>query len=183
MVGVGWEDFAADVPEGVPLTERLFAVGEPGDIRYLDVGLASDRVAEWQEHRVGPLTLRTPPEWWVTAQDDRWVIWPGPGGPRVRIRFANEGPFSAHKTHILAEKLRIRMDSDMPVGHGFFNGLPWSWVDTGFREDHATASMFIGLAESLAIVQTEIPDAAEPSMAVVVQKIIATVQRVTEPAG
>ncbi len=37
----------------MPLSPRLFVIAAPGDVRYLDVGIGADRVAEWAEHELG----------------------------------------------------------------------------------------------------------------------------------
>lgn len=184
MAGAGWADNDADADEGIPLTPRLFTVGEGGEVKYLDVGIGADRVADWKRHVLGPVALRAPPDWRAVGSDGKWIVSP-PSGPRVRVRLVNEStatspgappaPCTAYTAHALAERLKARVGSVVDTGHGFFNGLPWAWVDTGFHDGHATASMFVASPKGIVVLQTEVPEHAEPAQGVTLQKVVATI--------
>ncbi|MFT7624735.1 MAG: hypothetical protein ACI9WU_003924 [Myxococcota bacterium] len=175
MVSRAWALYADQLDNGVPLSPRLFVVGAQGDVRFLDVGIGADRVSDWTEHDLGGATIRCPDDWWVKEQEDRWVIWPGAGGPRIRARVVASGGTPASASQ-LAERVRDKHKSAGDVGYGFFNGLPWAWVDTGHHDGFSTASMFVVIATGMVIFQTEVPDATEQAQAVTLQKVIATVQ-------
>ena len=174
MVGRAWAEFDGAKGDGIPLSPRLFTYAEPSTVRFLDVGIGYDRVAEWRAHDLGQATFRTPDDWWVKKQDEKWILWAGADGPRIRLRFVTAGGGSPSAARQLAERVRQKHASAAEIGHGFFNGLPWAWVDTGFHEGFATASMFVVLPKSLLVIQTEIP-AEAGAQAVEMQKIIATV--------
>lgn len=175
MVRRAWALFESDTTESVPLSSRLFTVAKDGEARYLDVGLGGDRMGDWALNDLGPCTLRAPDDWQVTEQAGRWVVWPGVEGPRVRVTIAASGNGSPQAATQLAERVRQKHAIEVDVGYGFFNGLPWAWVDTGFHDGFQTASMFVVLPGHLAILQTEIPEDAAQNHAVTLQKIIATI--------
>lgn len=177
MVARAWAALEADDAGGVPLTPRLFAVDGPGQVKYFDVGVSPDRVPDWKEHPLGAAaTLRVPEEWWFTEREDRWLIWPGAGGPRIRARLVSAGAGSPSAASQLAERVRAKHQIEADVSYGYFNGCAWAWIDTGHRDAHATASMFVTLPTGIAILQTEVPDGTEQRSAVTLQKIIATIR-------
>lgn len=175
MVALAWQQHGEDDDSSVPLSPRLFTIASVGKAKYLDFGLKPDRVASWNIHPLGLVRLCVPEDWWVSEQDGRHVIWRTDDGPRLRVRLVESGAGSALAGHELAERVRARHNSTSDIGHGFFNGLPWAWVDTGFHGGFATASMFVVCPEGMAIVQTEIPEGAASSDQLTLQKIIATV--------
>ena len=179
MVGRAWADFDHPEGEGVPLSPRLFMIDDEHGVRYLDVGIGPDRAADWTVHRMDYATIRTPDGWWVKKQEDKWVAWAEGDGPRIRIRFVTAGPKTPSAARQLAERVRAKHQTSAELGHGFFNGLPWAWVDTGQHDGHSTASMFVVIPEGLVVVQTEVPEGAGKSEAVALQKIIATISHNT----
>ncbi len=71
--------------------------------------------------------------------------------------------------------MRAQHQSETEVGYGFFNGLPWLWVDTGKKDTYSTSSMFVVLPDGLVLFQSEITEGADQVDTVTLQKIIATV--------
>ena len=175
MVALAWRAFEADHSQSVPLSPRLFAITAPGDIRYIDVGLKPERVADWTVESIGEVSFAVPPGWRFDLQDERYVLWTSSQGPRVRVRMVPSGGGSPKAAHELAERVRSRHRLNVHIGHGFFNGLPWAWVDTGMHSGCATASMFVVVGTGLAILQTEVPSESSPEEQVALQKAIATI--------
>ncbi len=176
MVSRAWELHETPAEGCVPLSPRLFTIAGAGNVRYLDVGIGDDRVADWTRHTLAEASFRVPEGWLVSEQGDRWVIWMGDEGPRVRVRIVEAGGGSAHAASQLAAKVRAKHAIGVDVGYGFFNGLPWAWVDTGMHDGFSTASMFAVLPTRIVILQTEVPENTPQGNAVALQKIMATIQ-------
>ena len=183
MVSLSWRAFEADSTESVPLSPRLFTLSAPGEIGYLDVGLTKDRVPDWDVQTIGSVNLAIPPGWRVDEQDGQHVLWTSGDGPRVRVRLVPSGGGSPKKAHELAERVRSRHGVSAPIGHGFFNGLPWAWVDTGVHSECATASMFVVLSSGLAVLQTEVPTTSEQGDQSSLQRAIATIHQAPQPGS
>ena len=174
MVSYAWEIFESDDADGVPFSPRLFSIAGPGNLNFVDVGLSADKLAEWTVTDMGAAVIRHPTSWSSLDQEGKWLIWPGGDGARVRVTFVDKGAGSVASAVQLAQRVREKHESEAETGYGFFNGLPWAWVDTGIHQGHATASMFIVLPAGMAILQTEVPDGTSPEDAAVLQKVVAT---------
>jgi hypothetical protein len=177
MVALAWRAFEAEDSQSVPLSPRLFSVIESGDIRYIDVGLTPERVPDWTVESIGPVAFAVPPGWRIDLQDNRYVLWTSSTGPRVRVRMVPSGGGSPKAAQELAERVRNRHGIPVHIGHGFFNGLPWAWVDTGVHSECATASMFVVVDAGLVILQTEVPSDSTAAEQAALQRAIATIHK------
>ena len=176
MVAHAWAEYDADAPDSVPLSPRLFVISEPGSVRFLDVGLDASRLSDWPEHDLGHATVRAPSIWQCERQGGGlWQLTAGPGQPLARIRFVETANRSPAAASLLAERVRAKHRSTTEVGYGFFNGIAWAWVDTGVHEQASTASMFLALPSCICVLQTEVPEGAEASHSLVLQKVVASI--------
>jgi hypothetical protein len=186
LVATSWADFEADDTEAAPLSARLFTVSEQLVVRFLDPGQPALKFPEWRVTSVGPVQFAVPDSWQVSQQGDRWVVWTSNDGPRVRIRDVEGRSGAPLAGFEMAERMRQKQrvaraergEPDVELGHGFFNGLPWTSVDTGTHDGVATASLFVVLPTEIVVLQTEIPVGSPPNEQMTLQKIISTIHPV-----
>jgi hypothetical protein len=184
LAAAAWADFETEDDSSYPLSARLFTVSDRPEVKFLDHGAPFDRFPEWRPTLVGPVQFAIPEAWQVSLQGDRWVIWTSAGGPRVRVRQVDGEGGSPLAGYELADRVRQKQrqtrsergEPDIELGHGFFNGLPWTSVDTGTHDGIATASLIVVLPDAIAVLQTEIPTGAPAGEQVTLQKIISTLR-------
>ena len=189
LCAAAWRDFETDEVDSLPLSPRLFTVSDQPQVKLLDPGQPAERFPEWRVTAVGSVQFAVPDAWQVSQQGDRWVIWTSAEGPRVRIRNAQGRGGSPLAGYELAERMRqkhrpardARGEPDVELGHGFFNGLPWTSVDTGLHEGCTTASLFVVLDREIVVLQTEIPTGCQASEQMALQKIMSTIHPVPPP--
>lgn len=186
LCAYGWGDFETDNHDTLPLSPRLFTVTDEPQVRFLDHGAPIERYPEWRVTDLGPVRFAIPAGWHVSLQGDRWVIWTSNDGPRVRVRDLETKGGSPVAGFELADRVRQkqragrleRNEADVELGHGYFNGLAWTSVDTGAHDGIATASLFVVLPSTLVVLQTEVPAGAPPAEQIAMQRIISTIHAV-----
>jgi len=184
LAAAAWADFETEDDSSYPLSARLFTVSDRPEVKFLDHGVPFGRFPEWRQTLVGPVQFAIPESWQVSLQGDRWVIWTSAGGPRVRVRQVEGHGGSPLAGYELADRVRQKQhqtrvdrgEPDIELGHGFFNGLPWTSVDTATHDGIATASLVVVLQGGIVVLQTEIPNGAPASEQVTLQKIISTLR-------
>jgi|GEM_PF-6763805 hypothetical protein len=171
MVAKAWTMVDDPKEEGFPLSPRLFAVKGEGDVALHDVGLPSSRVPDWVEQDLEFCTLRTPSDWSMD-EGDRGILLSAAGG-EVRIQAILDR--SAHSTafEVLqrAEDHAELQGVEEPIQTGFFQGLPWAWVD-GQSDKGA---MFVGLSNGLVTFEIFAPEGTSANLLMTIRKVLATI--------
>ena len=170
MVAKAWP--MVDDPDegGFPLSPRLFVIKGEGDVALHDVGLPASRVANWTEHLLDGLSLRTPSDWFKATEGDDVVLASPDEAARIRIHWSPSPPITAFEALQFAEDYAERAGIPESIQTGFFHGLPWAWVN----DPDGVGTVFVGTARGLATFEIQVPPGVSGNLLMTVRKIIAT---------